>query len=441
MNARLLFCEVSALESGRKSESVLAGRWRGLSRPVWLVLLGGVVSTAGSGATVPYLFPYLESRGLAAGLVGALLTVRAAGALAGAVLGGSWTDRLGIRRAVLLVLGASALSTAALTGIRGPTVAVLILAVYGVVGAALAAALGALLGQVASPEERTRAFALQYSLWNLGGAAGALAATVVLGMWPASGYVLLYGVDAATFVMLALIVWRWVPLPRQAEKDRFPEAAAEPAGGYRMVLRDRALNRVCLITALVVAAGFCQLHVGIPGFASASGLPVGRLGWVFAANMAAVVALQAPLQCLSKAWRRSTGAVAGVAVMAAAWGVAMWAPYAGWAALVAAGVAFAAGEVLLAPVLGVLVNDLASDRLRGRYNGAHTLAWTGGWLIGTALTGALLGIHRPGLLFPVLVIPLAVAAVATLRLRRHLPRSADMPPALIPRPDPALGSR
>ena len=40
----------------------------------------------------------------------------------------------------------------------------------------------------------------------------------------------------------------------------------------------------------------------------------------------------------------------------------------------AANVAFALGETLVSPTLPAIVNDLAPDSLRGRYNGAYVLA-------------------------------------------------------------------
>ena len=50
-------------------------------------------------------------------------------------------------------------------------------------------------------------------------------------------------------------------------------------------------------------------------------------------------------------------------------------------------VVFAIGETLLSPTLAPMVNDLAPDELRGRYNGVSTLAWTTGYMAGPVLGG------------------------------------------------------
>jgi MFS family permease len=414
----------------KRGDGVRVGGWRGLPGAVRLVLAGGLVSAVGSGATVPYLFVFLQQgRGLGTGLAGALLTVRAVGALVGSVPGGAWADRLGVHRASLLALAAAAVSTAGLLAVRGPVVGVLVLGVYGVVGSVLGTALKALLGQITPETLRQRTFGISYALGNVGGAGGALLAAVVLGAWPGSGYGVLYGVDAASFLVLAVVVWRWVPA-RTADPAPVRatlEVTREPVGGYREVLGDGAMRWLCVLTAAMVAAGYCQLHVGLPATAAARHLPAAGLGWVFAANTTAVIVLQALLQRASRTWRRSTCLIVGSLVMAAAWLLVAAAPGAGMWGLAAAAAVFAGGEVLLAPVLGVLVNALAPAALRGRYNGAHTLAWTGGWLAGTALTGLLLAAHQGGLLFPAFVLLLVLAAATGIRVRVWLPATVDLP--------------
>jgi len=56
----------------------------------------------------------------------------------------------------------------------------------------------------------------------------------------------------------------------------------------------------------------------------------------------------------------------------------------------------ALGETFVAPTVPAIVNDLAPDRLRGRYNGAFTLAWTSSFIVGPLLAGFALGAgHGP----------------------------------------------
>jgi len=82
---------------------------------------------------------------------------------------------------------------------------------------------------------------------------------------------------------------------------------------------------------------------------------------------------------------------------------------------------FGIGEALLAPSQAALINDLAPDELRGRYNGLYALAWTTGLAIGPALAGAALDTGRGDLLFGGLAAACGLGAIVAVRLSRHLP--------------------
>src|SRR5262249_9989627 len=85
----------------------------------------------------------------------------------------------------------------------------------------------------------------------------------------------------------------------------------------------------------------------------------------------------------------------------------------------------ALGETMVSPSLGPIVNDLAPDQLRGRYNGAFVLAYTTGFMIGPALAGGGLRVGDGTPHFALLAVGCAVAAAWSLALRRRLPAAAD----------------
>jgi MFS family permease len=391
-----------------------------------VVLVGSLLSAVGTGATVPYLFSFLLDRGFDAGWTGALMTARAVGAVVGAVLGGAWVDRVGIHRAVVQASLLAGLSTLALLVVGGPWTGAVCLTLYGAVIAAHATALRARLGQLTSLDEREHAFSLLYLFGNVGMAGGALMAGLVLGALHTSGYTVLYVVDGSTFVLLTVALWRG----RRVKGDSEPPVAAEQSSdraGYREVVRDPAARWLCFVVVLIVAAGFSQLHVGFPALAVAAGVPASELGWAFAANMLALVVVQSPMRRLTALWRRSSCVLVGLALMGSAWGIIGVSSDLTVGLLVVVASVFALGEVLVAPVMAAMVNDLAPERLRGRYNGAAILAWTGGWLAGTALTGALLAAQCVYLLVPLFLLLLGAAALAAVRMRGHLPAEIDRP--------------
>ena len=104
----------------------------------------------------------------------------------------------------------------------------------------------------------------------------------------------------------------------------------------------------------------------------------------------------------------------------------------GWTsvALVVVGLAvFGLGETLWAPLAPAIVNDLAAEELRGRYNALQGMTWTVAMIIGPALAGLLIGNGLAHVWVACTVGGTALAAVLLLRLRRHLTPAQDGLPA------------
>ena len=100
---------------------------------------------------------------------------------------------------------------------------------------------------------------------------------------------------------------------------------------------------------------------------------------------------------------------------------------------------FALGETLMTPSLPAIVNDLAPEALRGRYNGGLTLAYTTGFIAGPLLSSLALDRGLAPLLFVALIAGRAVVARLALRLERHLPTLANLSPPPDAKPPPSPG--
>src|SRR5439155_1443386 len=97
------------------------------------------------------------------------------------------------------------------------------------------------------------------------------------------------------------------------------------------------------------------------------------LGLVVAANTLVVALVALPMLRLAQGSRRTAALMVVFVLWAATWGVTLVAGQLGAGAVAVAVFAsaaaiFAFGETLMSPSIGPLVNDLATDRLRGRYN-------------------------------------------------------------------------
>jgi MFS family permease len=403
-----------------------------LPRDAWVVLAGDTLSAIGSGLTLPFFLVYLSQvRDIDLAVAGLALSTVALAGFAGNPLGGWLSDRVGAKQALVCGLFVAAVGAFSVTLVRESWHAFLAAGLVGIGMAVVTPAQDALLATVVSPQERPAVFAVRNATLNAGYGIGGVGAALVADLASPSSFVALYVVDGLTF--LAFIPVLVLMLPRD-RRSRIHQAvsAAGPKPGYREVLRDRTFLLVWVLIAVLVGIGFAQTQAGFPAYATGpGGVSAAVIGVAFAANTFTVVALQLPVLRLLEHHRRTTGIALACSCWAVAWGltaaVGTWGG--GTAAVLgftAALMVFAVGETLLAPSQASLVNDLAPDHLRGRYNGLYTLAWTTGLAIGPAVAGATLGGGHGTALFVGLALGCVVTGLAALRLGRFLPESVDL---------------
>ncbi|MEU0785391.1 MFS transporter [Streptomyces sp. NPDC006173] len=401
---------------------------------------GELLSSVGTGTTVPFLLVYLRDVCHSpVGVVGLLLVMRAVVALAGAVLGGTLCDRFGPKTVVVTALAVTAVCSIGMAATTSPLTGGPALLAHTAAFTVLAPALSAMLAQAAPGPVRQAAFAWRNTAVNLGGALGAAAASATLFvLGTGNGLPMLYTLDAVSFAGFAVLVAvRVAPSPWPNSRGAEPAGprAARSGGGYAATLTDPVLRRICLVVAFTVAAGFAQLQIGLPALATADGTQAG-LGWMFAAFMVTSAILQIPVEHRLPGKGRPGVLAAALTCMALAWTIVAVAPPSPPVLCVAAAV-FAVGSTLFSPVLATVVNDIAPSALRGRYNGAHMLAWTGGFAIGAAVTSSLLAAGAVHVLFPFCAAVLALTAGLLWHLRGrflpsaliHIPLAAPQQPA------------
>ena len=85
-------------------------------------------------------------------------------------------------------------------------------------------------------------------------------------------------------------------------------------------------------------------------------------------------------------------------------------------------------ETLFSPVVPALVNDLATDDIRGRANSVNYMAWQGGYLLGPALGGTVLSVGGGAGWILTLLALNAAAVVLALRLGHQLGAAEQITP-------------
>lgn len=408
-----------------------------LPRDAWVVLGGDFLSAVGSGLVLPFFLVYLSrARGIDIEVAGLIVATIALAGFVGNPVGGWLADRIGPKRALVAGLAVSAAGALAVTLVRLPWHGFAAAALVGFGAAVSWPAQDSLLVRVVAPEQRSSVFSVRYATLNAGFGVGALGAALIADVSSTRSFVLLYLLDAVTFLLfipfLVIGLRHAGNVPPPVDEGT---VATRAPRGFRSVVADRTFRRLWLLTALLVGAGYAQMHAAFPAFATGAGrISAGGLSVVWAANTFTVVVAQ----LLSLRWmrgrRRTTGLVLVCAFWATAWAVTLVAGGLGGGALAVTAfagalVVFAVGETLLSPSLAPMVNDLAPDDLRGRYNGVYTLAWTTGFAAGPAIAGISFGAGADGEFFLGLIAVLAVLALATSVLGRHLPPAVNRVPA------------
>ena len=237
-----------------------------LSASARRLLAATFVASLGNGLVLPFLVVYLSQvRGMSTAIGGLVIAWSALLGLLLTPLGGWLIDRVGPRPVLLAALGFEALASAGWAFVHAPWQAFAVASVLALGGAGVWAAASTFLSRSVAEEQRQRAFGLNFLLLNLGIAVGGLVAGLVIDVARPTTFEALYVADGA-FVLLGLVVIASMrglggPVPRSAEEEH-------RGGGYREVLRDRALMRLVAVAVVLLTCGYGALEVGFPVFAT-----------------------------------------------------------------------------------------------------------------------------------------------------------------------------
>jgi MFS family permease len=329
---------------------------------------------------------------------------------------GALSDRVGRR----LPLIASSLCTAiilpAFLLVTDPVSLIVWSLALGVVGAINIPVSSALLLDLAPPDRRQSALALNYA---------AMSVAYTLGVVPAGyiaqqGYGLLAATSAAGYVLTALLYLLVLRGSLPLEKG------ATDAGVARDTLaafRDRRFALFASI-AFVFPLSMGMLVTVSPLYGAELGLGEGYIGLVLGANsvLVAVLALPVATRIEAQGPFRLLGAAAAIIAVALAC-FALW-PGAG-AAFLAGTVVYSFGEVIFSSAVPAAVARLAPPGRRGAYQGSWALISSlslGSALVLSGLVAKVAGWHAPWLGAAALT---ALAAVLLFALRGWFLRRAS----------------
>ncbi|GHF45134.1 MFS transporter [Streptomyces mashuensis] len=398
------------------------------------IQLGNALSAFGNGFTVPFLFVYVaQVRGLGAGTAGIVLATFAVAALLVLPFIGRVIDR----RGPLPVAVAGTVSAAAGSlGLGLASSEPLVVAAAAALGAGMAViqpSLATMIVWCSTTATRSRAFAMQFFLNNLGLGVGGLLGGQLVDTSEPSSFVRLFAIEAVMFLVLGAAV-ATVRLPRAPKVEDAVPGAASDGRGWRTLLGDRAMVQLCVLGFVMFFACYGQFESGLSAFAvEVTKISPATLGVALAANTMTIVAAQFLVLRLVEGRRRSRVIALVGLIWAVAWvaaglsGLVPGAHGVATALLISTYALFGLGESMLAPTVAPLVADLAPPRLVGQYNSAFALVKQLALAVGPAAGGLLAG---AGLYVPyiglLIVCSLGIAGLA-LGLGRRLTSAQDNP--------------
>ncbi|MGX9890316.1 MDR family MFS transporter [Streptomyces sp. NPDC002276] len=386
----------------------------GLPREFWWLWTSTLVNRLGAFVST-FMALYLTlDRGYSATYAGLVASLYGLGGVVSSIGAGVMTDRIG-RRPTLLVAQSSTAASVALLGFMYDPLA--IAGVAFLVGAASNAsrpAVQAMMADIVRPEDRVRAFSLNYWAINLGFAISSMAAGFIAEVSYRAGFLLEAGMTAAC----AVVVFLRLPESRPSVVTDADGKRPADAVGLRTVLRDGRFMSVVGLSFLV-ALVFQQGSVGLPVAMGEAGFTPADYGTAIAVNGFLIVALQIPVTRLIE--HRDAKRLLVVSSLLAGYGFGLTA-FAGSVGVFALTVCvWTLGEMINAPTQTGLVVRLSPVQGRGRYQGMYTLSWAVAALVAPLMSGFVIDHFGAEWLWGLCAVVGTGAAVGYGLLMRRLP--------------------
>ncbi|MEE4424815.1 MDR family MFS transporter [Streptomyces bugieae] len=418
----------------------------GLPRQFWWLWTSTLINRLGA-FVATFLALYLTvERGYSAsyaGLVGALYGL---GGVISSVGAGVLTDRLGRRPTMLIAQLSTSVSVAVLGFMEDPVAIAVVAGVVGMATNASRPAVQAMMADIVAPEDRVRAFSLNYWAINLGFAISSTAA----GLIAQHGYLALFLGESTLVLTCALVVFCKLPESRPTAdtpagpQDPAAEGASAAPVSMLTVLRDGRFMTVVGLN-LLLALLFQQAYVSMPVSMGQDGFSSADFGAVIAVNGILIVLLQIPVTRFIE--HRSPATLLIGSALLAGYGFGLTA-LAGSVAMYALAVAvWTLGEIINSPTQMGLVVRLSPVHGRGRYQGMYALSWSIASLSAPLIGGTVIDHYGANALWAGCAVVGTVAALGYGLLLRSLPAQpattttspSASAPATAPAAAPATG--
>ncbi|MFJ2478368.1 MDR family MFS transporter [Streptomyces sp. NPDC087659] len=340
---------------------------------------------------------------------GLMVSLFGLGKSAGSIVGGICTDRVGRRATVTFALTSNAISTAALAIANDTWPIALSTFLVGMTGTAAGPPIMALIGDITSPELRSRAYSLLYWGWNM--ALGIAAPSA--GLLATSGYGWIFFCDIAiTLTCMAVLAIRLKSMDtyRAPHSDSRDQVTGKGGDSLASAVRNRRFISV-LILALVLNMLLQQGWSTLPIHMEHQNFDASEYGIAIAVNGISIFLLQIPVSRWLEQANRATVLSIGMMLSGAGFGLTAYSDSLIFYAITV--LIWSMGEILYAPAALAEVADLSPEHSHGRYQGLYTLSSSAAVFLGPLIGGVVLENYGSGALWG------ACAAIALLGTAGH----------------------
>ncbi|CAN2183466.1 MelB Na+/melibiose symporter and related transporters [Candidatus Nanopelagicaceae bacterium] len=358
------------------------------------IIFGICLNAIGGGMTLSLLLVYLhDMRGFTNTFGGLLLAYGSIVSILASTPMGALVDRIGPKKVMIGGLLLNSAAAFSLSHVYTHFQAIITITFLNIAGQAIWPSQSVILTRVTPEKDRPKIFGFNFMLLNLGLGMGGLLSSLIIQRGDLHSFQIMYWVDASTFLLYLLIV---LSLRGENVNRYIPKANEPKTGSYRDLFEIKPLMLLGIAGIILFTFGYGTIQAGIPVFATQFlGLSPKWLGIIFGVNTISIVVFQPLVMRILEKFSRYVALISIGLVWALSWifvGVAPYLP------LIASGIAlslsqfvFAVGEMIQAPTIPTLANELAPEHIRGRANAWMSLQWSVSGVLGPAITGVMLG--------------------------------------------------
>ena len=360
------------------------------------IVAGISLNAIGGGMTLSLLLVYLhDMRHFSNTFGGLLLSWGAVVSLTASTPMGALVDRIGPKKVMIAGLILNSGAAFSLSLVTEKWHAVLAITAINLAGQAIWPSQSVVLTRLTPEENRQKIFAFNFMLLNLGLGLGGLISSLIIREGNLRSFQMMYWADGATFLIFLAIV---LTMHGEGLDKYIPQAHEPKQGSYRDLFKIKPLILLGIGGIILFTFGYGVIQAGIPLFATQYlGLSPKWLGVIFGVNTISIVAFQPLVMKRIEKRSKFTALIAISFVWAISWifvGITPVLP------LMAAGISlcinqfiFAIGEMIQAPTIPTLANELTPEHIRGRANAWMSLQWSISGVAGPAITGLMFGAH------------------------------------------------